>query len=229
MPFTTTIKTEVLLNCKRYCCYCEKYKGRDIEVHHIIQEANGGKNTVDNAIPLCFDCHSEIGSYNTNHPKGNRFTKDELKQIRDSFYIKIANIPRKAISLSLFDENLLVEFKKDYTKLIEYAISTDFSSEPVNINYQENIFYLEEEKWSRKKRIFESENLENVKQEILNKFRELTYYLSDKYLRYNENNNKMIFMNQSFEESCRLKDELRPETLKIRTELNNLLQQLYMY
>lgn len=57
------VKIQVLLKCKRYCCFCNRYCGRDIEVHHIIQRADGGKDIFDNAIPLCFDCHSEIGSY----------------------------------------------------------------------------------------------------------------------------------------------------------------------
>lgn len=229
VPFPPNIKREVLLKCKRYCCYCENYKGTNIEVHHIVQQANGGNDTIDNAIPLCFDCHSEIGSYNPNHPKGNRFTKEELKQIRDTFYVKIAEIPRKGTTLSEYDERLLEEFKNDYTILIEYAIHTDFSSELVNINYADNIYYLEKEKWSRKNCIFENVNLDNIKVEILSQFNKLRYYLSDKYLRYHEGSGMLIFRNQSVEEGCRLTDELRPETLKIKNELYNLLEQLYMY
>lgn len=38
-----------------------------------------------------------------------------------------------------------------------------------------------------------------------------------------------IFKNQFWEEGCRLSEELRPETLKIRQELYKLLEQLYMY
>lgn len=229
MSFPPNIKKEVLLKCKRYCCYCGNYKGINIEVHHIVQKANGGKDTFDNAIPLCFDCHSEIGSYNPRHPKGNRFTKNELKQIRDTFYEKIADIPRKVTTLSEIDDNLLVEFKADYTRLIEYAIHTDFSSELVDVNYADNTYYLEEEKWCRKNYTFENVNLDNIKVEILYKLEELRHYLSDKYLRYHEGSKKLIFRNQSFEEGCRLRDELRPETERIRTELNNLLQRLYMY
>ncbi|MCB2312182.1 HNH endonuclease [Clostridium tagluense] len=229
MSFPEKIRTKVLLKCKRYCCYCEQYKGRDIEVHHIVQKADGGEDTFDNAIPLCYDCHSEIGSYNPHHPKGNRFRPDELKKIRDDFYIKIASIPRKIIVLSEDDEKLLSELKEDYTQIIEYAVCTDFSSELVEINYSDSFYYLEEEKWSRKKYTFSSINLENLKNDILENFKKLRYYLSDVYLRYHENSGKLIFRNQSWEEGCRLREELQPETIKIRTELNKLLQQLYMY
>lgn len=229
MSFPEKIKIDVLLKCKRYCCYCEKYKGRDIEVHHIIQKANGGDDTFDNAIPLCYDCHSEIGSYNPNHPKGNRFRADELKKIRDDFFIKIASVSRKVISLSENDEKLLDKLKNDYTPIIEYAIRTDFSSEFVEIDYADIIYNLEYEKWSRKKYIFQDINLENLKVNILATLDKLRYYLSDTYLRYHEGSGKLIFKNQSWEEGCRLREELQPETFKIRQELNKLLQQLYMY
>ena len=126
------VKEEVLFKCKRYCCYCEKYKEINIEVHHIIQKADGGKDELDNAIPLCFDCHSKIGSYNPKHPKGNKFSPGELKQIRDAFYVKVQNLPRYE-TLSDHDDKLLEEFKTSITDKIEYCIDTDFSSEPVNM------------------------------------------------------------------------------------------------
>jgi len=40
----------------------------------------------DSAIPLCFDCHGEIGRYAAKHPKGLRYNKDELKQRREQVY-----------------------------------------------------------------------------------------------------------------------------------------------
>lgn len=229
MSFPEKIKTEALLKCKRYCCYCEEYKGRDIEVHHIVPKSDGGEDSFDNAIPLCFGCHSEIGSYNPRHPKGNRFRVDELKKIRNDFYIRIATIPRRAMDLSEDDEKLLNELKKDYTEIIEYAINTDVSSELVEIDYSDNIYYLKKEKWSRKKYVFSNINLENLKLDILRKLEELRYFLSSTYLRYHENSGKLIFRNQSWEEGCRLREEFQPETLRIRKELYKLLQQLYVY
>lgn len=145
MPFPPKVKEDVLLLCKRYCCFCEKFKGRDIEVHHIVQEADGGANDFDNAIPLWFDCHSDIGSYNPHHPKGNKYTPGELRRIRDGFYEKIKTIPRKAYTLSDKDSELLESFKNAFTEHIEYVIRTDFSSEFVDINVHDEIYYLNEE------------------------------------------------------------------------------------
>lgn len=61
-----------------------------MEVNHIVPEAEGGPDSLDNAIPLCFDCHAEVGHYNLQHPKGNKFTPNELRAHRDSWYAKVA-------------------------------------------------------------------------------------------------------------------------------------------
>ncbi|MCK4998812.1 MAG: hypothetical protein KAS23_04725, partial [Anaerohalosphaera sp.] len=34
---------------------------------------------IDNALPVCFECHSEIHCYNTDHPRGRKFTEKELR------------------------------------------------------------------------------------------------------------------------------------------------------
>ena len=36
-------------------------------------------------LPVCFDCHAEIHSYNDRHPKGRKFTADELKGHKDQW------------------------------------------------------------------------------------------------------------------------------------------------
>lgn len=223
------VKLEVLLRCKRYCCYCERYFGRDIEVHHITQRADGGEDSLDNAIPLCFGCHSEIGSYNPKHPKGNRFKPEELKIIRDRFYLKAESLMRRPDSISELDNKLLSELKDDYTDVLEYCIRTDFSCEFVDINLCDKICELGYYKWSQKKYKFSSIQLENLKDELLRYLSELTYYLSNEYLRLHEASGMLIFKNQSWEEGCKLRDELRPNTLRIRGELKKILDTLYSY
>jgi len=86
MGFSPNIKSDALTLAARHCCVCHRYKGLKIEVHHIIQEANGGPNTLDNAIALCFDCHADAGHYNDNHPKGTKFSKLELRKAREAWY-----------------------------------------------------------------------------------------------------------------------------------------------
>jgi hypothetical protein len=56
----------------------------NIEVAHIPGEE--GSNEQDNAIPLCFNCHGEIGRYASSHPKGLHYAKEELKERREQVY-----------------------------------------------------------------------------------------------------------------------------------------------
>jgi len=81
--FTSDTKRKVLLWSDRHCCLCGKECGVNIEIVHLEDNSN---NTVDNAMPLCFDCHAMIGHYNTSHPKGNKYKPEELKQKREAVY-----------------------------------------------------------------------------------------------------------------------------------------------
>lgn len=86
MPFSQTIKEEALLRSKRHCCLCHKFGSRNVNVHHMLQEAAGGPNTLDNAIVLCLDCHADVGHYNPQHPLGVKYQIDELKKHRDNWW-----------------------------------------------------------------------------------------------------------------------------------------------
>ena len=72
MPFDPAAKTAMFIRCNRRCCLCLKQCGINIEAAHIIDESAGGSNEEDNGIPLCFDCHQEIGSYNDKHPRAGQ-------------------------------------------------------------------------------------------------------------------------------------------------------------
>ena len=82
-PFTDDTKRKCLLWSDRHCCLCGKVCGTDIEIAHIGQPED---NDIENAIPLCYDCHAKIGRYNVEHPRGNKYKPDELKARRDQIY-----------------------------------------------------------------------------------------------------------------------------------------------
>lgn len=86
MAFDQELRTTVLLWCDRHCCLCKKACGVNIEVHHIVPEAAGGSNNIDNALPLCFDCHSEVSRYNAEQPMGTKYKPEELKARREQVY-----------------------------------------------------------------------------------------------------------------------------------------------
>jgi len=86
VSFDQNIRRKVLLWSDRHCCLCKKACGINIEVHHLVPEEQGGSNKIDNAIPLCFDCHGQVQHYNVRHPRGTKFPIEELKARRDQVY-----------------------------------------------------------------------------------------------------------------------------------------------
>ena len=80
-----------MVACERHCCLCHKSTGVKIECHHILPAAAGGPDTFENCIPLCFDCHAEVEAYNPKHPKGTKYSANELKQRRDAWYQEVKN------------------------------------------------------------------------------------------------------------------------------------------
>ena len=199
-----------------------------MEVHHIIQEADGGSNTFDNAIPLCLNCHATVGAYNPHHPKGTKFSIKELKKIRDDFYEKIKAQPRNIDQRSEEDERLLSTFKEDFTKTLEYIIDVDISSQLISIDLPDEIDVLVN-KWNKKGNIFELKPLEDLKLDVINRLTELKRYLSFEYLRLHESTGQLLFRNDSYEAGEKLREELQPTSFRIRTELKLLLDQLYMF
>jgi hypothetical protein len=89
MPFSPEVKAQMFARCMRHCCLCRKQCGTNIEAAHIVDEAAGGSNDEENGIPLCFDCHQEIGAYRNSHPRGNKFRVDELRERRDRVYVLV--------------------------------------------------------------------------------------------------------------------------------------------
>lgn len=77
MPFSPKTKLEAKYMASFRCCWCRDHR-RSIEVHHIIPEAEGGPNTLDNAATLCPNCHSDFG--------GNPEKRKEIRDRRDYLY-----------------------------------------------------------------------------------------------------------------------------------------------
>jgi HNH endonuclease len=79
MGFDKKDVAELLVKCHRRCCVCHRFCGSKMEIDHITQKAEGGSDDIENGIAVCFDCHAEIHHYNNNHPKGRKFTAEEIK------------------------------------------------------------------------------------------------------------------------------------------------------
>ena len=95
-----------------------------MEVHHIKAKADGGKDTFENAIPLCFDCHAEVRQYDPKHPKGIKFSEQELIQHRDNWYkiTKFGNQKVKDEDASI--ASIKIYRQKDYQDIHLLKISS---------------------------------------------------------------------------------------------------------
>ena len=89
MPFSPKVQEDALVACGRFCCICHRFAGTKIEIHHIIQKADGGSDDFDNAIPLCLDCHADMGKTDTHHPGRKAYTPSELRRHRDNWYSRV--------------------------------------------------------------------------------------------------------------------------------------------
>jgi len=127
MGFSPAIKQQAMIASARHCCVCHRYKGVKMEVHHIKQEADGGSNTFENAIPLCFDCHSDAGHFNDRHPMGTKFSKQELIKSRDAWYEFTKSNPsiEKLITSNKIQTSYYVLHSFE---VLESVLNNDFSS-----------------------------------------------------------------------------------------------------
>lgn len=75
MPFPETIKHEAKKKANFKCCICQ---AAFVEVHHIVPQAEGGADELENAAPLCGGCHQRYG--------GNPELRKQLHQMRDNWW-----------------------------------------------------------------------------------------------------------------------------------------------
>lgn len=122
MSFSDAVRETVLTRSARRCCVCREFKGVALEVHHIHPAADGGPDTLENAILLCFDCHAAAGHYNPKHPKGSKFSPAELRIHRDNFWKIVAaglvpTLP-KAIAVGVHVQHLVCLSETEAPKIL---------------------------------------------------------------------------------------------------------------
>lgn len=89
MSFSEKVQVEALVACGRCCCICHKFCGTKINLHHIVQKADGGDDSFENCIPLCLDCHEDMGKADPKHVTGKHYTERELIMHRDNWYSRV--------------------------------------------------------------------------------------------------------------------------------------------
>ncbi|WP_043891123.1 HNH endonuclease [Paenibacillus sp. Aloe-11] len=75
MAFSEKIKLEAKRKACFRCVICHK---SFVEIHHIIPQAEGGNDTIENAAPLCASCHDLFG--------GNPNKRKQIREMRDHWF-----------------------------------------------------------------------------------------------------------------------------------------------
>lgn len=99
MGFPQKEADELLAQCHRRCCICHRFCGIKMELDHIIPKEQKGPDTIDNAIPLCFECHAEVHLYNDKHPRGRKYHPDELKKHKEQWLETCAKFPQLLVEM----------------------------------------------------------------------------------------------------------------------------------
>ncbi len=96
------ISAKVLADCGRCCCLCRRFRPIKLQVHHIVERSQGGKDEEDNAIALCLMCHTDV---HTKAPFTRRFSVEELKMHRDNVYqlVREGKLPAGTDTGSAYD------------------------------------------------------------------------------------------------------------------------------
>lgn len=100
MAFPRDQVSELLARCHRRCCVCHRFCGVKIETDHIVPKEEGGGDDIDNAIPVCFECHAEIHGYNDKHPRGRKFLPEELRRHKEQWLKICDERPDVLVSMS---------------------------------------------------------------------------------------------------------------------------------
>jgi hypothetical protein len=78
MPFSQALKDQVKKGAAFRCCRCHEI---GIDIHHIVPQAQGGSDDIDNAAPLCQNCHARFGA--------NPEKRTEIRLMRDWWYVVV--------------------------------------------------------------------------------------------------------------------------------------------
>ena len=84
-------KKELLLGS--ICCNCGKDCGEQIEYHHVVPLERGGRDTVRNLAPVCYECHSLIHfPFERKKPeRTGRKRKQYDHELMDSIFTRYVN------------------------------------------------------------------------------------------------------------------------------------------
>jgi hypothetical protein len=95
MDFPESVKKQAREKARYACVWCQR-REYFLEVHHIVPQDEGGPSTLDNAAPVCPQCHTHIGP--------NRDLRKQLRERRDWWWHECEGQTVPAFSVGLFEQ-----------------------------------------------------------------------------------------------------------------------------
>ncbi len=123
MTFKPKEVDQLLAETGRRCCLCGGL--HKVQVHHIVSKEDGGSDEIDNAIPLCPNCHDEVHAGYASGRTTRAYTAKELKLHRKrtaigSFLSKLCIPSDEEVGVMLRDR-ISVHRLKNLARVIEEA------------------------------------------------------------------------------------------------------------
>lgn len=145
----------------RHCCFCDKKCTTNIVIHHI---DNNNENYIeDNLIPICFDCHSSIESYNPKHPTGAKYKEEEIKSRRYQIYEKYTLKYSRPVKIDINQYiNTITGLKKRNFGDISFNVISLSNDLPIQVKVKCIVYSNEKMMINQPKGIYAGENLINL-------------------------------------------------------------------
>lgn len=86
LAFNQSEVEKLLVETGRRCCICKNL--HQVSIHHIRPQAVGGTDHIDNAIPLCPNCHDQVHAGGALGRQARNYTEGELREHR-AFTIRL--------------------------------------------------------------------------------------------------------------------------------------------
>jgi hypothetical protein len=103
MAFSERVKSVAKHQSAHRCCVCH---ATFVEVHHILPQEHGGSDDLDNAAPLCANCHDLYG--------GNPDKRKSIRQMRDSWWKTIKERDRKIYRSTSLDDWVKIDHDQSH-------------------------------------------------------------------------------------------------------------------
>lgn len=110
MGFNKSEVDRLLVDCGRLCCIC--HQRHKVQVHHIKPTEDGGTDEIDNAIPLCPNCHDEVHAKYSHGRTTKAYSENELRHHRQ----QTIHFVKTGTKTGSVEQNSICSISEEYIK-----------------------------------------------------------------------------------------------------------------